>query len=155
MKSSCPFCVPLFPHRSAAGAGTLQSANERYGSDNSCTSSPSRRVQASSYSAAIKGPPIKANTTSLACVVLACVCARVRWGGWVVGGSRDNVTRLEMKHPHLQTSPSFAKSINGTDVCLLFMKNNAVIDVTKTTARWRGSNWKVTRPKSPINERIN
>lgn len=45
-----------------------------------------------------------------------------------MGGSRDNVTRLEMKHPHLQTSPSFAKSINGTDVCLLFMKNNAVID---------------------------
>lgn len=84
----------------------------------------------------------------------ACVCARVRRGGWVVGGSRDNVTRLEMKHPHLQTSPSFAKSINGTDVCL-FMNNNAVIDLTKTTARWRGSSWKVTRPKSPINERIN
>lgn len=39
----------------------------------------------------------------------------------MVGGSRDNVTRLEMKHPHLQTSPSFAKSINGTDICL-FMK---------------------------------
>lgn len=153
MKSSCPFWVPLSPHHSAAGAGTLQSANERYGFDNSCTSSPSRRVQASSYSAAIKGPPIKANTTSLGAHV--CVRARVRWGGWVVGGSRDNVTRLEMKHPHLQTSPSFAKSINGTDVCLLFMKNNAVIDPTKTTARWRGSNWKVTRPKSPNNERIN
>lgn len=73
----------------------------------------------------------------------------------MVGGLRDNVTRLEMKHPHLQTSPSFAKSINGTDVCLLFVKNNAVIDLTKTTARWHGSSWKVTRPKSPINEQIN
>lgn len=70
-----------------------QRANEGFCSENSCSSSPSRKVQASAYSAAIKGPPIKANTTSLGgcereCVVVGrgngmavgvCVC---------VGGSR-------------------------------------------------------------------
>lgn len=59
MKSACPLFAALWQL-----LRHWQSANERSALLNSCRSSPSRRVQASSYSAVIKGPPIKVNTTS-------------------------------------------------------------------------------------------
>lgn len=94
-KSLCPFWLSF--HRFLAGAGTLTTRKWTICLQNSCRSSPYRRVRALSHRAVIRRPPIKANTTSC-------------WGSGRVGGSaHDNVTRLEMKHPHLQTPLSLSK----------------------------------------------
>lgn len=69
-----------------------QCANERCASQNSCRSSASRRARASSRGLQLKPTHLR--------------------GGGVL--RRDNLTRFEMKHPHLQPPLSLGKSINGT-----------------------------------------